>query len=232
MHSASLYITVHYVLSTILLVQAIQHVTYSFMQFRKVSKKFTGWWNVVQAQSWFIFPKLCTKSAGLTRDFSRGTSMSKPLPVGPRPVVFFVFRAGIGSSEWWAGNGSVKKYGCRSAWTGNIKKQFVVEVMPLFTALGMYTCMGSVNHLIFQQVYYTDIRQHLGEHWQGATEPLSACPRQAGLPGNLPAGHVKLSRESKWLHTTIFRAIITRQLPFVVHSKGKMAHWEERNPGK
>lgn len=42
--------------------------------------------------------------------------MSKVWRNGPRPDVFRALRAGIGSSEWWAGSGSVKKYGCNKAW--------------------------------------------------------------------------------------------------------------------
>ena len=58
---------------------------------------------------------LCTSNAGLTRDFSKGTSMSNARRNGPRPDVLRAFRAGIGNSEWWAGRGSVKKYGWSKA---------------------------------------------------------------------------------------------------------------------
>ena len=43
---------------------------------------------------------LCTKEAGLTRDFSKGTSMSNARRNGPRPDVLRALRAGIGNSEW------------------------------------------------------------------------------------------------------------------------------------
>ena len=122
---------------------------------------------------------------------------------------------GTGSSEWWAGRGGVKKYGCRRAWGGEGRMARIHTYAHTHTNIHTVTFNQKLTHISCRHALLRWIHQELAQQIQCLQQIRRGCQL---MPRSLPSTYIAYVHDNTIICAHVYMYVHTHLQLCTLHN--------------